>query len=128
MVDEVGPLVNWVAVRETAKRPALMFGVSSDRIGTPDGTAYFATVAKNLDTVLGWPIAPYVGLSYGTYDDELRLVGGLRADLGARVSLLAIHDGVNLHPAIDLFLPHGQTVTFLWVDLQDFGVAYSVAF
>lgn len=105
-----------------------MFGVSSDRIGTPYGTAYFVTVAKNLESVVGWPIAPYIGASYGTFDDELRAIGGLRARLGGRVAIQAIYDGVNLHPSLEINLPGDQTVSFIWVETEMFGVAYSVAF
>ena len=38
-----------------------MFGTSSDRIGTPEGQAYYVTLSKDLSTVKDWPIAPYVG-------------------------------------------------------------------
>ena len=39
-----------------------------------------------------------------------------------------MYDVVNLHPAIDLFLPREQTLSLFRVDLEDFGVAFSVAF
>ena len=35
--DEVGPLVTWFLLTETSRRPALFFGTSSDRIGSPEG-------------------------------------------------------------------------------------------
>ena len=128
MVDEIGPLANLVAVREGARRPSLMFGVSSDRIGTPSGTAYFGTLAKDLESVVGWPVGTYAGFSYGTYDDELRLIGGARARIGEAIAVQAIWDGVNLHPSLEFNLPGGHTVTFIWVETEMFGVAYSVAF
>jgi hypothetical protein len=128
LANEVGPLANLVAVYEGTRRPSVMFGVSSDRIGTPYGTAYFVAVAKNLESVVGWPIAPYIGASYGTFDDELRAIGGLRARLGGKVAIQAIYDGVNLHPSLEINLPGDQTVSFIWVETEMFGVAYSVAF
>ena len=128
LADEVGPLANVVAIREGARRPSVMFGVSSDRIGTPDGTAYFATVAKDLEPIMGWPIAPYIGASYGTFDDELRMIGGLRARLGRGVAVRATHDGVNLHPALEVDLSGNQTLSFIWVETEMFGLAYSVSF
>jgi len=128
VAHEVGPLANLVVVREGERRPAIMFGISSDRIGTPDGTAYFATVAKDLEAATGLPIAPYVGASYGTYDERLRAIGGLRIRFGSRVSLLALHDGVDEHFALDLSLPRRHTVSLLWVAARDPGIAYSVAF
>ena len=128
LADEVGPLANLIAVFEGVHRPSVMVGVSSDRIGTPSGTAYFLTVAKDLESVVGWPIAPYVGASYGTFDDELRAIGGLRARLGRSVAIQAIYDGVNLHPSVEVNLSGNQTVSFIWVDTEMFGVAYSLAF
>lgn len=128
LADEVGPLANFIAVREGARRPSIMFGVSSDRIGTPDGTAYFMTIAKDLESVVGWPIAPYVGASYGTWDDELRAIGGLRARLGRRVAIQAIYDGVNLHPSLEVNFSGAHTLSFIWVETEMFGVAYSIAF
>lgn len=128
LADEAGPLANLVAVFEGPRRPSVMFGVSSDRIGTPDGTAYFVTVAKDLESVLGWPIAPYVGASYGTFDDELRAIGGVRARVGRGVAVQVISDGVNLHPSLDIDLPGTHRVSFIWVETEMFGVAWSMAF
>lgn len=126
--DEVGPLANLVAVREGPRRPTVMLGISSDRIGTPDGTAYFGLVSKDLEALTGVPIAPYAGASYGTFDDTLRPIGGVRARFPAGVSAVAMHDGVNVHLAVDVSLPARQTLTLLWVDLRDPGIAYSIAF
>lgn len=128
LADEVGPLANLIAVREGVHCPSVMFGVSSDRIGTPDGTAYFGTVAKDLESVIGWPVAPYAGVSYGTYDDELRVIGGLRARVGRTVAIQAIWDGVNLHPSVEINLPCDQTLSLMWVETEMFGLAYSLAF
>ena len=127
-VDEVGPLANVIAVREKTYQPSLMFGVSSDRIGTPDGTAYFGTVAKDLESVIGWPISAYVGAAYGTYEDELRAIGGARARLGRGVAIQAIHDGVNLHPSVEINFAGAHTVSVIWVETEMFGIAYSLAF
>ena len=127
LVSEIGPLANWIAVKETKKRPALIFGISSDRIGTPDGQAIFGTVSKNLKGSTGVPLAPYVGLSYGTFDDKLRVIGGLFADFAKGFSTTIIWDGVNLHPTVS-YRYHRHVFTFLWVSLENPGVAYSIAF
>jgi hypothetical protein len=126
--DELGPLVNLVAMLEGPRRPSVMFGVSSDRIGTPDGTAYFMTVAKDLESLWGWPVGAYVGAAYGTWEDELRPIGGLRARVAPGFAVQAIHDGVNLHPSIELELPGDQTLSVIWVETEMLGIAYSVAF
>ena len=57
--EDVGPLLNWVALTETDSRPAVIAGTSSDRIGTPSGRSYYATVSKSLHETLHLPVAPY---------------------------------------------------------------------
>ncbi|HSN55217.1 MAG TPA: hypothetical protein VLT32_11110 [Candidatus Sulfomarinibacteraceae bacterium] len=78
--------------------------------------------------MLGWSVAPYVGVAHGTYEDEPRPIGGLRARLGSGVAIQVIYDGVNLHPSVEVNLPREQTLSFTWVETEMFGVAYSVAF
>ena len=122
------PLANWLAVTEKKKRPALILGTSSDRIGTPDGQAYYATLSKDLSTVGGGPIAPYLGIAYGEFEDKWRTIGGVRIripDTGWASTL--IYDGVNFHPTVEY--GRGRHVfTLLWVDTSDLGASYSIAF
>ena len=62
VAEEVGPLVTWFLTTETEKRPAVFFGTSSDRIGSPAGEqAYYLTAAKHAP---GWPISVYGSLNY----------------------------------------------------------------
>lgn len=125
--DDVSPLVNLVAASETAKTPALMFGTSSDRIGTPEGQAYYFTVSKDLSTVNGWPISPYVGASYGTFENDLRAIGGMYVRFPRRFGSTLIYDGKNTHLAAEYNFLQRHTVSVLWVDLEEPGVAYAVA-
>ena len=55
---KVSPLANWLALPETEKRPALILGTSSDRLGTPSGQSFYATLSKSLRRETGLPIAP----------------------------------------------------------------------
>jgi len=126
--SDTNPLANWVAVTETTRRPAVIFGTSSDRIGTPDGQAYFVTVSKDLGSVIGWPLAPYVGASHGTFDDRTRAIGGLRARFGRGWSSTVIYDGEEVHPTVDFRFAGRHVLTAMWVATEDFGLAYSVAF
>ncbi len=127
--DSVSPLANLVAISETQHRPALIFGTSSDRIGTPEGQAYYATLSKDLSSVNGWPISPYVGVAYGTYDDKLRAIGGLYIRIpGTGFGSTLIYDGKNFHPTVEYRFRERHVVTLLWVDTRDLGIAYSVAF
>lgn len=122
--SEVGPLANMLLLPEGRRRPALIAGTSSDRIGTPSGRAYFVTASKNLEDLLGLPVAPYLGVSYGTYEDRARAIGGFELPLG-EASLGFMHDGVNWHPSLSADLGAGFRVTVLAVDRRDPGVALS---
>lgn len=105
-----------------------MFGVSSDRIGTPDGEAYFLTLSKDLEQLTGLPIAPYVGAAYGTLDETTRAVGGLRLRLRSRLSSTVIYDGKAVHPTVDYRFGERHVLTALWVDTRKLGLSYSIAF
>lgn len=124
---EVAPLVNFLLLTETARRPALMIGTSTDRIGTPSGQSFYATLSKNLREETGLPISPYVGAAYGTYEDRLRPIGGLNIFLGKGFSLLATYNGVQVHPLLNY--SHGRhALSLVMVKGRDPGMSYSVTF
>ncbi len=123
----VRPFLNFVAVSETERRPALILGTSSDRIDLPYGQAFFATVSKSLLRETHLPIAPHVGASYGTYDDRLRPIGGLNINFTKNVSSLVIYDGVHVHPVVNVHVGR-HSFSFLLIDCRKPGVSYSVAF
>jgi hypothetical protein len=124
---EVAPLVNLLLLTESARRPALMIGTSTDRIGTPSGQSFYATLSKNLREEIGFPIAPYVGAAYGTYDDRLRPIGGLNISLGKGFSLLATYNGVQVHPLLN-YSRGRHTFSLVMVKGRDPGMSYSVSF
>jgi hypothetical protein len=101
LAGKVSPLANVVAVTETHKRPALILGTSSDRIGTPSGQSFYATLSKSLEHSTGWPVAPYVGVAYGTFEDRARVIGGLNITAGERWSSTILFDGVRVHPTVN---------------------------
>jgi hypothetical protein len=100
LADDVHPLANLTLLQESARLPAIILGTSSDRIGTPAGQAYFMTVSKDISKWTGLPIAPYAGVSYGTWDDEAVAIGGLNIRLSKRLSSLVIFDGHKVHPTV----------------------------
>ena len=125
--ERANPLVNWLAVPETLKRPAVIVGSSSDRIGTPGGQSFYATASKNLKRETKLPIAPYLGLAYGTYEDKLRLIGGINAGFTEHLSSMVVFDGVHVHPMITFSL--GQHVfTLLAARGRQPGISYSISF
>ena len=97
LAAQVSPLLNWLAVEETAKCPAMILGTSSDRIGTKSGQSFNATFSKNLKRETRLPIAPYLGLAYGTYEDRLRVIGGVSVGFTEQWQSLFIFDGVHFH-------------------------------
>jgi hypothetical protein len=125
--NEIGPLVNWVAVTETDTRPALMFGTSSDRIGTPEGRAYFATVSKALGRVAGLPVEGYAGLSHGTFEHDTLPIAGLTLRPLDVLSARLIYDGEALHVALEGSIGSHELGALL-VDGEHPGVTWSVSF
>lgn len=124
---EFAPLANILVLTETRRRPALMIGTSTDRIGTPSGQAFYATLSKNLKSATGLPIAPYAGVAYGTYEHRARPIGGLSISLPKNFSILATYNGVNVHPL--LIYSHGRhALSLIMVKGRDPGMSYSVMF
>jgi hypothetical protein len=131
LASDVSPLANWLAVSETRTRPALMFGVSSDRIGTPSGQSYYFTVSKDLKRWIKLPIAPYVGAAYGTYENEVRPAVGGNIRFTDQLSSLIIYDGKHTHPTSSWAQGrHVFTAMMVQESSSEFsaGMAYSVSF
>lgn len=121
------PLANWLAVEETETRPALIFGTSSDRIGTPDGQSFYGTVSKNVEKWIKIPVAPYAGAAWSTHDDKLRPIGGANFSFSPKASSLIIFDGVDVHPTFS-WTEGRHVLSFLLVDMEHAGVSYSYSF
>jgi hypothetical protein len=123
----VSPLANLLVVTETKRRPAVIVGTSSDRIGTPAGQSFYATASKSLKRETGLPIAPYAGLAYSTHEDRFLPLAGLNVDLSRRWSSLVVFDGVHVHPLIN-FNYNRHAFSFLLARGRRPGVSYSVTF
>jgi hypothetical protein len=126
-VGEVGVIGNVLVLTETQRRPALMFGTSTDRIGTPSGQSFYATFSKNLRQETNLPVAPYVGAAYGTFDHRVRPIGGLTIFLNKKLSILATYNGVNVHPLL-VFTHDRHSLSLIMVKGRDPGMSYSVTF
>jgi hypothetical protein len=124
---EVAPLANLLVLTESRRRPALMLGTSTDRIGTPSGQSFYATLSKNLHRETGLPIAPYVGASFGTYDHRVRPIGGLSISISRNFSALVTYNGVNFHPLLTYSYKR-HALSLIMVKGRDPGMSYSVTF
>lgn len=127
LAHEVGPLVNYRAVRETVRRPALSFGTSSDRIGTPFGRAYYATLSKDLHPHLKVPVSLYFSALYGSFDDEWVYPFGANFRLGRQWTFTPQFDGHAAHGLLT-YAWDRFSVTGLLVRWRHPGVAFNVGF
>lgn len=127
LAGKVSPLANVVVVTETHNRPALIIGTSSDRIGTPFGQSFYATVSKSLKHHTGVPVSPYVGVAYGTFEDRARAIGGLNIALGERWSSTILFDGVRVHPIVNYTFGRHQ-LGAIFERGRHPGVSYSISF
>jgi hypothetical protein len=127
LAGKVSPIANLVALTETHRRPAVILGTSSDRIGTPSGQSFYATVSKNLKHTTGLPFAPYAGVAYGTYEDRLRPIGGLNIYAGPRWSSTLLFDGVRVHPLLS-YTRDRHVFSIIMERGRHPGASYSVSF
>ena len=127
LAGKVSPLANVVAITETHSRPALILGTSSDRIGTPSGQSFYATFSKSLKHHTGLPVAPYVGVAYGTFEDRARAIGGLNITFDERWSSTILFDGVRVHPLINYTRGRHQLGVILERGRNP-GASYSISF
>ena len=131
LAEDLGPIANWLAIPETEETPALIFGTSSDRIGTPHGRAIYGTVSKDLEHLIGLPVAPYAGLAWGTFEDELEVIGGLGIRWGESWWSTHLWDGENFHNILETTIAERHTVGLILVEIDNeysVGVTYSVGF
>jgi hypothetical protein len=127
LAGKASPIANLVVLTETHKRPALIVGTSSDRIGTPSGQSFYATFSKSLRHQTGLPVAPYVGVAYGTFEDRARVIGGLNISFNEHWSSTILFDGVRVHPLMSY--THGRhQVGLIFERGRNPGVSYSISF
>ena len=127
LAKKASPLANLVAITETHSRPALILGTSSDRIGTLSGQSFYATLSKSLKHHTGLPVAPYVGVAYGTFEDRARVIGGLNITFTERFSSTILFDGVRVHPLLSY--THGRhQFGVIFERGRNPGASYSISF
>ena len=125
--DEIGIVANWRILPESHRRPALIIGTSSDRIGTPDGQSYYATISKSLHHLVGIPVAPYAGVSYSEHEGRVIYPFGLNGAIGRHWSAMLMNDGVHTHLSAS-YAWQRFSLTLLAVERKDFGLTAGVRF
>ena len=122
VANELSPLATWFVMTETERRPAVFFGTSSDRIGSPEGMqAYYVTTAKYLPFIR---TAPYVTLNYSEWDEGLNIPFGANVELGRGFAVRPMYDGQRTH-LLASWSTTRTSVTFIWAWLESAGVAVS---
>jgi hypothetical protein len=127
-VGEVHPLITFIPVTETLNRPAIILGISSDRIGTPRGSSFYMTASKDLQHWTGLPIAPYGGVVYGTFEKKFRAIGGLNIRIRNNLTSLIQFDGVKVHPSLTYTFNDTHGLTFLMIRGKSPGFTYTYSF
>jgi hypothetical protein len=127
-VGEVHPLLTLIPVTETRNRPAIIFGYSSDRIGTPKGDSFYLTASKDLENWTGLPIAPYGGIVYGTYEHRFRPIGGMAIRFTPKLTSLIQFDGIKVHPSVTYTFNDTHGFTFLMIRGTHPGMTYTFSF
>jgi hypothetical protein len=123
LAEEVGLVANWRALSETTTRPAVIFGTSSDRIGTPSGQSYFVTVSKRLSL----PVAPYAGVSYSGYEQRFLYPFGVNVEIRPGWSAMLMNDGVHTHLSTT-FAGTRFSATLLAIERRHLGVTIGTTF
>ncbi len=123
LASDVGPLLNWRAIRENSSRPALIIGTSSDRIGTPTGRAFYATVSKEVTD----GVTIYVGASYSQFEKKILIPAGVSFQLDDNWNTLFSYDGVDFHPMVSYSWDR-YSLTLLLANTRYPGFGFSVGF
>lgn len=124
-MGEVDPIANWFAITETDSRPAVIFGTSSDRIGTPEGKqAYYVTFAKQIGSL---PLAPYCSVNYSETNRGMNFPFGMTLQLGNQWQLLPMYDGHASHTLLTYIQDH-SSIQLIAAWNRRFGVALGYHF
>jgi hypothetical protein len=122
-VGELGPLASVFLRRESACLPALTLGTSSDRIGSPEGTASaYLTATKQSP----WRrLSGYASLNWSEWDQQINFPFGASVQLLDALALRPMYDGERTHLLLS-FARDRYSVSALWLWLEDFGISFSL--
>ena len=94
---------------------------------TGQTVAHSSTLSKDLTESTGLPISPYVGYSYGQFDDHGRVIGGVNINFNEWMQGQAIYDGQKVHPMLNFSFGRHQ-FGVLFAQGKNPGVSYSIDF
>lgn len=122
---EINPTANYTLMFETASKPLISLGTSSDRIFSPPGTrAYYATVGK---TIPNTPLSPYITLNWSGWEDRLTFPFGVNYAMHPNWDAMVQHDGRNTHWLLT-YKTGATSVSLLLVKGRHWGVSAGIRF
>ena len=123
--EEAGPLVTLFLLTETETRPALFFGTSSDRIGSPSGEqSYFATMSKYVPRLR---TSLYGSLNYSEWDGKFNFPFGAGVELGKGLSVRPMYDGDRGHVMLNYYaMQYGVSLMYVWFETM--GISFFIGF
>lgn len=122
--EELGPLATLFLLTETEIRPAVFFGTSSDRIGSPSGEqSYFLTASKYVPPLR---TSFYCSLNYSEWDEQINIPFGVGVELGKGFSVRPMFDGDREHVMLNYYSSASMGVSLMYVWLETIGVSLSV--
>ena len=123
--SEFSPLMNAFLLTETEKRPAMVLGTSSDRIGSPEGKqAYYITVAKHHPN---WPFSGYFSVNYSEWDKGFNVPFGVAWEFNRNWAAQTMFDGDEYHLLLN-WRGNRYAASLLWVWMESPGIAFSMEF
>lgn len=122
--EKLNPVGNLFLQTETDRRPGIVAGFSSDRIGTPTGMSAFVSVQKQLGGDDG-RLAPYAGLSYSQWGREILVPFGVSVALRPDLVLLPMCDGRYGHTTLTWFGRRGESLSLIAAFNRRVGLAVS---
>ena len=75
----------------------------------------------------GLPVAPYIGVAYGTYEDRFLPLAGLNVSFTRNFSGLVIFDGVRVYPVLN-YTRGRHAFSFVLAFANKPGLSYSISF
>jgi hypothetical protein len=118
------PRATWFITPATARTPSVVLGVTSDRLSTPEGQAYFLTFAKSVGD---GTITPFVSTKYSSADRMIAFPFGASFRLGQDVTVQVLNDSNYTHLLASR--PVGQAnVTLMLARMRHLGIGVSFGF
>ena len=118
------PRATWFVTPDRENHPSLTVGFASDRLSTPRGQAFFATVGKSIPES---PFTPFVSVKTNTFEGRTVFPFGVNYYMNDGWAIQAINDGDYSHVLLTKMLT-SASVSLLYARTQYWGFSVAVGF